>query len=252
MKAAPAGRAIFACALTALLVLAAAPAALARFGDATLRQGSRGHDVKVLQSWLTHLGFSTSIDAVYGPGTARSERRFERKQGLTVDGIADTSDEAAMRKAMQTLAANPSDPTAPAPGAKARLSSDGRTAVAPADAPPAVQQVIAAANGITNTPYRYGGGHASFDDTAYDCSGAVSHALHGAGLVTRPLDSTDFESWGTRGRGQWITVYANSGHAYLVVAGLRFDTSGSGQKGPRWRPQFRSSSGYVARHPAGL
>jgi cell wall-associated NlpC family hydrolase len=249
MKTAPMGRVWFVCALTALLVLAAAPAALARFGDATLRKGARGHDVKVLQSWLTHLGFETSIDGVYGPGTARSMRSFERDQDLTVDGIASTSDEATMRKAMQSLS---SEPTGTAPGAKARLSSDGRTAEAPAGAPTEVQEVIAAANEITDTGYRFGGGHGSFDDTAFDCSGAVSHALHGAGLVTRPLDSTDFESWGTSGRGQWITVYANSGHAYLVVAGLRFDTSGSGEKGPRWRPQFRSSRGYVARHPVGL
>ena len=138
------------------------------------------------------------------------------------------------------------------PGAKARMSSDGHTALAPAGAPAEVQAVIDAANEITHARYRYGGGHGSFDDTAFDCSGAISHALHGASLVQRPLDSTDFESWGTRGRGNWITVYANSGHAYMVVAGLRFDTSGSGEKGPRWRKQLRSSRGYVARHPRGL
>jgi cell wall-associated NlpC family hydrolase len=255
MKAALSGRALFACALTALVALAAAPAAFARFGDATLRKGSRGHDVKVLQSWLTHLGYRTSIDGVFGNGTTRSLRRFEKQEGLAIDGVADPSEEALMRKRMQALASNPtqpSDPSTPPPGEKAQLSSDGRTAEAPADAPAEVQQVIAAANEITDTPYRYGGGHGSFNDTAFDCSGAVSHALHGAGLVTRPLDSTDFESWASRGKGQWMTVYANSGHAYLVVAGLRFDTSGSGEKGPRWRPQFRSSSGYVARHPSGL
>src|SRR5919201_2413303 len=110
MKAAPAGRAIFACALTALLVLAAAPAALARFGDATLRQGSRGHDVKVLQSWLTHLGFSTSIDGVFGPATTRSVRRFERHENITIDGIVDTSEEALLRKQMQALSSQPTQP----------------------------------------------------------------------------------------------------------------------------------------------
>ena len=87
-------------------------------------------------------------------------------------------------------------PVATTPGAKAHISSDGHTAVAPANAPAAVQEIIAAANEITNTHYRWGGGHGSFNDTAYDCSGAVSHALHGASLLTRPLDSTDFESWG--------------------------------------------------------
>jgi cell wall-associated NlpC family hydrolase len=256
LKPAPIGRTVFACALAALVALAAAPAAFARFGDTALRKGSRGHDVKVLQSWLDKLGYRTSIDGVFGGGTYRSVRRFEKHEGLRINGVVSLSDESLLRKRMQALASNPTtptDPTAPAPGAKARLSSDGRTAVAPAGAPPEVQEVIDAANEITDTPYRYGGGHGrGFNDSAFDCSGAVSHALHGAGLVTVPLDSTDFESWGSRGRGQWITVYANSGHAYLVVAGLRFDTSGSGEKGPRWRPQFRSSRGYVSRHPAGL
>jgi hypothetical protein len=140
-----------------------------------------------------------------------------------------------------------------APVAPATIGPDGRTAIAPAGAPPEVVGVIAAANEITRTHYRYGGGHGrGFDDTAFDCSGAVSHALHGAALVTTPLDSTQFERWGSAGRGQWITVYATAGHAYMVVAGLRFDTSGPGESGPRWRPQARSSAGFVARHPAGL
>ena len=254
MKPAPIGRAVLACALAALVTLAAAPAAFARFGDTALRRGSRGHDVKVLQSWLDKLGYRTTIDGVFGGGTYRSVRRFEKHEGRKINGVVSLSDESLLRRRMQALASNPTTPSDPTtPGAKARLSSDGRTAVAPADAPPEVQEVIDAANEITTAPYRYGGGHGrGFNDSAFDCSGAVSHALHGAGLVTVPLDSTDFESWGSRGRGQWITVYANSGHAYLVVAGLRFDTSGSGEKGPRWRPQFRSSRGYVSRHPEGL
>jgi peptidoglycan hydrolase-like protein with peptidoglycan-binding domain len=253
MKVAPMGRAWLACFLMALTGLAFAPAALARFGDTTLRKGSTGHDVKVLQSWLTHLGYQTTVDGAFGPATVRSVRRFERHENLTIDGVVDTSEEALLRERMQGLSSQPSQPSDPVPGEKARLSSDGRTAEAPADAPVQVQQVIAAANEITDTPYRYGGGHGGgFNDTAFDCSGAVSHALHGAGLVTQPLDSSDFESWGTRGRGKWISVYANSGHAYLVVAGLRFDTSGSGERGPRWRTTRASTSGYVVRHPAGL
>jgi hypothetical protein len=253
MRHAPLGRAWLACVLTALMGLALAPAAFARFGNSALRRGSRGHDVKVLQSWLTHLGYRTTIDGVYGAHTLRSVRRFEHHEQIRIDGVVSTSEERLLRKRMQELAGQPADPVSPVPGAKARLSSDGHTAQPPAEAPVEVQEVIAAANEITDTPYRYGGGHSrGFSDTAFDCSGAVSHALHGASLVTSPLDSTDFESWGSRGRGQWITVYANSGHAYLVVAGLRFDTSGSGENGPRWRPQFRSSRGYVSRHPAGL
>ena len=253
MKAAPLGRAWAAGGLTALLTLAGASTAFARFGDVPLRQGSRGHDVKVLQSWLDHLGYPTLVDGDFGPGTARSVRRFERHEGLRVDGAMETSEEALLRKRMKALATRPTDPTTRAPPGRAVISSDGHTARAPADAPVAVRKVIAAANEITTAPYRYGGGHgAGFNDTAFDCSGAISHALHGAGLVTRPLSSTDFERWAYRGRGRWITVYANSGHAFAIIAGLRFDTSGSGQRGPRWRTQRISTSGYVARHPGGL
>ena len=271
MTAAHNGRALLACAATALLMLVAAPVALAQFGTSTLRKGSHGHDVRVLQSWLTKLGYKTSVDGSFGNATVRSVRRFEKHEGLRVDGIMRRSDEQLMRKRLSgsstdgsgsgtsnggsdTSGSDPTgtQPLVTTPGPKARISSDGHTAVAPAGAPAAVQQVIAAANEITHTGYRFGGGHGSFEDSAYDCSGAVSHALHGANLVKSPLDSTDFESWGARGKGQWITVYANSGHAYVVVAGLRFDTSGSGEKGPRWRSAARSSSGYVARHPSGL
>lgn len=101
-------------------------------------------------------------------------------------------------------------------------------------------------------PYIYGGGHGRFEDKGYDCSGSVSYALHGAGLLERPRDSTGLESWGADGEGAWISVYANTGHAYMVIAGLRFDTSGDGGSGPRWRPASRSGSGFVVRHPAGL
>jgi hypothetical protein len=141
------------------------------------------------------------------------------------------------------------------PTARARISSDGRTAVAPDNAPPAVKRAIAAGNRITNRPYRYGGGHGRWEDSGYDCSGSVSYALHGGGLLGRPLDSSAFMRWGRSGRGSWITIYSNSGHAYVVIAGLRFDTSSAGSgggSGPRWRGKARSSSGYVARHPSGF
>ena len=141
------------------------------------------------------------------------------------------------------------------PSARAKISSDGRTAVAPNNAPPQVKRAIAAANRITRKPYRYGGGHGKWNDSGYDCSGSVSFALHGGGLLKQPLDSSAFMHWGRAGRGRWITVYANSGHAYTIIAGLRFDTSSAGSgggSGPRWRSGGRSSSGYVARHPAGF
>lgn len=144
-----------------------------------------------------------------------------------------------------------SSSTAPAPapsGSTASINSDG-TATAPADAPQAVKDAIAAGNQITNAPYLYGGGHGSFDSPGgYDCSGSVSYALHGGGLLSSPLDSTGFMTWGDPGPGSWITVYSNPGHAYMVIAGIRFDTSGAP---PRWQPAARDSAGFVATHPPG-
>jgi hypothetical protein len=146
----------------------------------------------------------------------------------------------------------PPPPPSPVPGELARLSSDRRTAIPPAAAPEAVKRAILAANRITRKPYRYGGGHTRFRDRGYDCSGSVSYALRGGGLLERPLHSRALLRWGERGQGRWITVFANRGHAYVVIAGLRFDTSGPGARGPRWRQAERSSRGYRARHPAGL
>jgi cell wall-associated NlpC family hydrolase len=130
----------------------------------------------------------------------------------------------------------------------------GGMAQPPGGAPAAIGQVMAAGNAIATLPYVWGGGHGSFQASGYDCSGSVSYALAAAGLLSSPLDSTGFESWGQAGKGQWITVYANSGHAYAVIAGLRFDTSGDddGETGPRWHTDSRSGSGYTIRHPAGF
>ena len=145
------------------------------------------------------------------------------------------------------------------PPHKARLVHG--KAIAPSDAPEKVKQIIAAANKIVTKPYRYGGGHGSWNDSAYDCSGSVSFALHGAHLISRPMDSTEFMSWARSGAGKWVTVYANSGHAFMMVAGLRFDTgfrdtfaARHGAKpgtGPRWGKK-RPTTGFVARHPDGL
>ena len=162
----------------------------------------------------------------------------------------------------------PTPPPAPenitVPGAVAQLLPDG-TAAAPADAPPQVQQAIWAANLIQDMPYVYGGGHGDFDDDGYDCSGTVSYALHGAGLLDQALDSGSFMKWGEKGPGTWITVYTNPGHAFAVIAGLRLDTSAASvarsntrkfkkalERGPRWRPTMRSARGFKARHPLGF
>jgi len=148
------------------------------------------------------------------------------------------------------------------PGTKAKLLQDG-TAAAPADAPEQVKQAIWAANALQELPYLYGGGHnLKFDvSDGADCSGTVSFALKAAGLLKMPLDSGSFMKWGEKGKGRWITVFTNPGHAYAKIAGLRLDTSVAGmarkrtfaasafESGPRWRPMGRSPQGFVKRHP---
>jgi peptidoglycan hydrolase CwlO-like protein len=128
----------------------------------------------------------------------------------------------------------------------------GGTAQPPPGAPAAVGLVMAAGNAIAGLPYLYGGGHAGFKDTAYDCSGSVSYALAAAGLVSAPMASGPFMTWGEPGPGQWITVYANAGHAFMIVAGWRFDTSALSGGGTRWTRDTRSVAGFVPRHPPGL
>jgi hypothetical protein len=147
----------------------------------------------------------------------------------------------------------------PPPPPKKATIRQGR-AVAPLGAPRRVRRVIAAANRIVRKPYRWGGGHGariSRIDSGYDCSGAVSYALYGGRFLRRPLASGPLMGWGRRGPGRWITVYASGGHAYVVVAGLRFDTSmrdrdaGGPATGPRWSKRLRRSARFVARHPRG-
>ena len=140
------------------------------------------------------------------------------------------------------------------PGESAQVISESE-ASAPSVAPPAVQDAISAANSIATTPYIWGGGHGSFESSGYDCSGAVSFALHGGGFLESPLDSTGLETWGEAGPGKWITVFAAPGHTFMYVAGLRFDTVALAETGSRWsnrsanEPDLKS---FVVRHPAGL
>jgi peptidoglycan hydrolase CwlO-like protein len=128
----------------------------------------------------------------------------------------------------------------------------GGLAHPPPGAPAAVAKVMAAGNAIAGLPYLYGGGHASFKASAYDCSGSVSYALAAAGLVSSPMASGPFMSWGEPGPGRYITIYANAGHMFMVVAGWRFDTTALSGGGTRWTREMRSSAGFVARHPPGL
>jgi hypothetical protein len=156
----------------------------------------------------------------------------------------------------------PTAPTAPTPSGSSRSSVPGArarivngVAYAPAGAPAPVKRLIWAVNAIVRKPYIYGGGHASFRDRGYDCSGLVSYAMHAAGLLGSPMGAPAFLRFGTAGRGSWITVWARSGHVFAQVAGLRLDTTpypSRGVEGPRWRPQMRDVGAFTPRHPAGL
>lgn len=139
------------------------------------------------------------------------------------------------------------------PTAKARLLPNGMV-IPPRSAPARIKAVIAAANRIRSKPYVYGGGHARWWDKGYDCSGSVSYALHGGDFLESPMPSGPLARWGLPGEGRWITVYANGGHTYAVIAGLRWDTSGNldGSTGPSWHADLRAPAGFVARHPAGF
>jgi hypothetical protein len=143
------------------------------------------------------------------------------------------------------------------PPGKATIRKDG-TAVAPADAPAQIQAAIAAANAIHTLPYVWGGGHRTFYDSGYDCSGSVSYVLHAAGLLTSPMTSGSLAtSWGVPGHGRWITVFGNASHAYMVIAGKRFDTSSGGDRwnqgsGPRWRKKKRRPIGFTSKYYPGF
>jgi hypothetical protein len=242
-----------------MLPAAPATAARARFGSRPLKLGMHGYDVRVLQQFLTKVGIRTKADGQFGPITRGHVRTWEGKSSLVVNGYVSRRDEATLRGQVQSgtsvldLQPTGGSVAAPvAPGVEATLAAGG-LAVAPASAPPVVQQVIAAANRIVGKPYKYGGGHGKWEDSGYDCSGSVSYALHGAGLLNISMTSGEFESYGDPGPGTWITIYGSGGHAYMVVAGLRFDTGyHPGPSGPQWSTTMRPSTGYVARHPMGL
>lgn len=226
----------------------------AHLGERTIRPGMSGHDVRVLQSYLTMAGYATPVDGNYGPTTQSSVIGFQAAHNLKANGVVTYADSLVLRQAVVTAMAGGAVGTA-------TINPDG-TATAPAGAPAAVQQMIAAANQIIDTPYVYGGGHQSFSSSGYDCSGAVSYALHGAGLLASPQDSTGLESFGDAGPGRWVTVYADAGHAFIVIAGIAFDTADFGGpnipsgSGPRWRTNptgnLADGGSYVVRHPSGL
>jgi cell wall-associated NlpC family hydrolase len=208
--------------------------AIARAAGGSRRVATRGPSVRLLQRRL-----GVAADGVFGPGTARAVKRFQRRRGLTPDGVVGP----ATWRALGIGGRHP---------VLKRAHLRHHRHAHRGGAPGAVSRAIAAANRIAGLPYRFGGGHRSFSDSGYDCSGSVSYVLHGAGRLSSPLDSSELMSYGVAGRGRFITIYANPGHAYMVIRGRRFDTTGRSQTGSRWQPHGRSSAGYVVRHPPGL
>jgi peptidoglycan hydrolase-like protein with peptidoglycan-binding domain len=223
-------------------------------GSRVLRMGRRGHDVRVLQAYLTVAGYGTVVDGAFGRQTKENVLAFQRAQGMRANGVVTV----AVARALQGLVAQIQSLP---PTGRTRINADG-TATAPAGAPATVVAVVAAANQIINTSYCYAGGHHTWKSSCYDCSGSVSYALHGGGLLTSPEDSTQFETYGDPGPGRWITIYADPSHAFMVVAGRAFNTATYGGPnipsgtGPRWRyhPLGNLADGghYVVRHPPGL
>jgi peptidoglycan hydrolase-like protein with peptidoglycan-binding domain len=200
---------------------------------------SSGNAVARLQSAL-HL----TADGNFGPATEAAIKRLQARHGLTVDGVVGpatwsvigVSNEQTLKPPHSALTSGGSSSTAGGEGGSSSV----------------VAQVIAAGDEIATRPYVYGGGHGSFQSTGYDCSGSVSYALHGGGLLSSPEDSSALESYGEPGPGRHITIYANSEHAWMVVDGKRFDTIAQQETGTRWSSSMMSTAGYVARHPAGM
>ena len=188
----------------ALSLTITAEAVGAGYATRTLRQGSSGSDVRVLQRYLDQAGYDTTADGQFGPATRRSVMSFESAEQRTVNGSASRGEQRMVR-ARASAAGGDDDEPSESPTEKAYIGSDG-LAVAPSSAPDEVQAIIEAGNAIARKPYKYGGGHARWNDSGYDCSGSVSYVLHAAGLLNRALDSTDFMSWGEAGRGTWITI----------------------------------------------
>jgi peptidoglycan hydrolase-like protein with peptidoglycan-binding domain len=231
-----------------------ASSASSPFGTRTLRQGMRGSRVTLLQFYLDVAGYRTGADGYFGRGTRKSVANFQRSWGLRATGVVRQADGRALAGKVQQI-------DSVKPSGRTRINRDG-TATAASNAPPVVRWMIAGANRIIDSSYCYAGGHGQWKSSCYDCSGAVSYVLHAGYMLSQSEDSTGFESYGAPGKGKWVTIYAASGHAFMVIDGRAFDTADFGGPnrpsgtGPRWRSNPRGNladgMSYVVRHPPGL
>ena len=241
-------------AVCAAMPIATAQAAPKSYGSRTLAKPMRGPDVRELQRLLTAWGLPTEIDGQFGRHTKLRVRSWERNSQRRINGRMSRSEAVALRDSVargETLPGYaPETETAPHRGAteKATIGA-GRPGDRAGRPRRGGQGDHRGRQRDRDKPYKYGGGHGKRNDSGYDCSGSMSYALHGAGLLDAGARLPGFMSWGEAGKGQWVTTYANGGHSYMVVAGLRFDTSGLDQDGSRWHTSKRSAAGYTVRHP---
>jgi peptidoglycan hydrolase-like protein with peptidoglycan-binding domain len=206
--------------------------------------GASGNAVERLQKAL-----KISPDGEFGPETEAAVRRLQARHGLSVDGVVGPETWAVLGihsegELKPSAAVLHSGAASEGGGSSESSSTSGGSSI--------VDRVIAAGDEIATRPYVWGGGHGSFVSSGYDCSGSVSYALHGAGLLSSPEDSGELESYGAPGPGRYITIYANAEHAFMVVDGKRFDTVALSESGSRWSDSMTSTAGFVARHPEGL
>jgi peptidoglycan hydrolase-like protein with peptidoglycan-binding domain len=228
---------------------APAPGAAGTTGAGTGETASGATAVEWLQAAL-HL----PVDGEFGPETEAAVRRLQARHGLTIDGVVGPATWALIGvQNAATLTPPASALVSPATGGGSTEASGNTVGGGEGEAEAIVARVIAAADEIATRPYVYGGGHGSFESYGYDCSGSVSYALHGGGLLSSPEDSTGLESYGEPGPGKYITIYANAEHAYMVIDGKRFDTVALAEDGSRWSDSAGDDGGdFVERHPAGL
>jgi cell wall-associated NlpC family hydrolase len=263
-------------AIAAVLCAAAALALAAPAGAAGPNDGTSGFDA-LGQTMLAAIASTTSADEAIG-SLGDGLALIEARRRIDASAASRASAPAPAAPETQPVPTDPSEMPAASAGsngtvidghseaerqkifANTRASGGGEStsilltgiALPPPDAPQAVKDVINNANMIVGRPYVWGGGHGSFYSQGYDCSGSVSFALFGGGMIPRPLASGELEGWGAPGPGKWITVYANAGHTFAEIAGLRWDTVGDEQgTGPRWHLASASADGFVVRHPPG-